>query len=212
MKGKLAGLYAIADTGLLDTHRLPVAVAAALAGGAAAVQLRCKGDARQRLAAARTLRPLCSDHQVPLIINDDVEVALAVGADGVHLGSSDMALADARLALGDASLIGASCYADGPLARRMQQAGADYVAFGSVYPSPTKPTAVRATLALIRAERPELEISVVAIGGITPENTPALLSAGVDAIAVISSLFGATDIRRQAQRFARCFQPKRGNT
>ncbi len=211
MSQRLSGLYAIADTGLLSPEVLPAAVAAAIAGGASAVQLRCKRSAGERLAAARAIAPLCHQHGVSLIINDDVQVALAVGAAGVHLGREDVALTQARAALGPAAIIGMSCYADGPRARRMQAGGADYVAFGSVYPSAIKPGAVRASVDLIRTQRHHLDIAVVAIGGITPENTPALLAAGVDAVAVITGLFGAEDVRRQARRFTACFDSTRGN-
>jgi len=208
------GLYALTPDEP-DTARLAGLVRAALAGGAAAIQYRSKTLAAtlRREQAAALLGP-CRDAGVPLIVNDDVELAVAIGADGVHLGREDGDLAAARRRLGAGRLLGASCYNRLELARRACAAGADYVAFGSAYASPTKPDAVRAPLELYREARRALGVPIVAIGGITVDNAPALIGAGVDALAVITALFEAPDAIVIAARarefhdlFARAGQP-----
>jgi thiamine-phosphate pyrophosphorylase len=201
----LRGLYAITPDG--GSHdELEKQVGEALRGGARLVQYRDKTrDAAQRLENASALRALCHRHGARLIINDDVALAIAIDADGVHLGVHDGDLAQARRALGADKLLGASCYADFALARQAQAAGADYVAFGAVYPSPTKPHAVRAPLSLFARCRAELGITCCAIGGITLENAPALRAAGADLIAVISDLFAAPDIGARAAQFSQLY-------
>jgi thiamine-phosphate pyrophosphorylase len=202
------GLYAITPE-TPDTSRLVVLVRAALAGGATVVQYRSK-DAPQavRRQQARRLAELCRAHGVPLIVNDDVELAGETGADGVHLGADDGDLVAARRQMGPDKLVGASCYSRVDLAVAAQTAGADYVAFGSVFPSPTKPAAVRAPLALFADARRTVGLPLVAIGGITPENAPEVIAAGADALAVVSALFDAPDVTARAQAFARLFEPR----
>jgi thiamine-phosphate pyrophosphorylase len=179
------------------------AVAAAIAGGARIVQYRDKsGDSDRRLVEASALRALTLAHNVVFLINDDVALAQAVAADGVHLGREDGAITSARMALGDEAIIGASCYNDFALAEQAVLAGADYVAFGAFYPSKTKPQAVPATPALLARARAELALPLCAIGGITVENAPPLLAAGVDMLAVISAVFAAPNIAAAAQDFA----------
>ena len=146
---------------------------------------------------------LAREFGVPVIINDDVELALELGADGAHLGRDDGELAAARKRL-RGKLLGASCYNNLALARAAVQAGADYVAFGSVFPSPTKPQAVRAPLGLFREAKP-LGIPLVAIGGITLDNAPQLIAAGADLLAVLSDLFEARDIRQRARDYGKLF-------
>jgi len=144
-------------------------------------------------------------------VNDDVELAIAIGADGAHLGSGDGDLAEARRRLGPRRLLGASCYNRLELARAAVAAGVDYVAFGAAFPSPTKPGAVRAPLELYREARRTLPVRIVAIGGITVGNAAELLAAGVDAIAVITALFEAGDVEQSARElrdlFARIESP-----
>lgn len=196
------GLYAITDgprADLLDVG------ARALAGGACVLQYRDKTtNAARRHAEAVALRRLCDAHAVPLIINDDVRLAAEAGAAGVHLGCSDGDVAAARAVLGDGAIIGVSCYASLELARAAATAGADYVAFGAFFPSPTKPQAARASIDLLRRSA-KLGVPRVAIGGITPDNAPALVEAGADFLAVISAVFAAPDVRAAAQRFARLY-------
>ena len=200
------GLYAITDAGLLPDERLIDAVAAAIRGGARLIQYRDKShDSARRLAQATALNALCQDHGVPLIINDDVELAFAVGAAGVHLGRDDADITTARARLGPRALIGVSCYDRLDLALNAARAGADHVAFGAFFPSPTKPSEIRAPLDLLQQARARLDLPIVAIGGITPENAAALLAAGADYLAVVSGVFAQPDIQVAARRYATLF-------
>lgn len=205
MKPRIEGLYALTPD-IPDTGRLLALVGEALKGGARAVQYRSKSeDVALRHEQAAELIGLCHRHGVPLIVNDDVRLAALTDADGVHLGESDAPLHEARINLGPEKIIGVSCYQDLERARRLAAAGADYVAFGSVYPSPTKPGARTCPLEVITEAKRQLAVPVVAIGGITPENAPPVIAAGADALAVISALFDAPDVRLAAARFARLF-------
>jgi len=181
----------------------------ALVGGARMVQYRNKTgtDALRREQCAAVLA-LCRAAGAPLIVNDDLELALAIGADGLHLGREDISIGAARKRLGDAMLLGASCYDRLELALAARDAGADYVAFGSAFPSTTKPGAPHASPALYREAKSRLNSPIVAIGGITLENAQTLIAAGVDAVAVISALFDAPDIAAAAHGFDRLFDKK----
>ncbi len=206
---RLRGLYAITPPGLTAAGDLAV-VEAALRGGAAFLQYRDKeADAASRLAVAHTLRRLCHQFGARLLINDDLPLALAAAADGVHLGAGDGDLHAARRALPAGCLLGASCYGDFARARSAVAAGADYVAFGSMYPSTTKPLAPAAALSLFARCRAELGVPSCAIGGITIGNAPALLIAGADMLAVISDLFAAADIEARAAAYQSLFEDKR---
>lgn len=202
----LRGLYAITPE-VADGPRLLCQAEGALQGGCRWLQYRDKDPSptvrRQRAVA---LLGLCRRHGARLIINDDLELALAVGADGVHLGRDDGDLAVARTALGPGKVLGASCYDNFPLAVRAAAAGADYVAFGAVYPSLTKPGAVPAPLDLFRRCRDELSVPACAIGGITVDNAPPVIAAGASLLAVISDLFGAPDIAVRATAYQRLFE------
>lgn len=196
----LRGLYAITPEAL-DPDDLRRRVGAALDGGIAMLQYRRK--ARATLGEARELARMCRSRGARFIVNDDVELALACGADGVHLGRDDGALAAARARL-PGLLLGASCYDDPGAARAAVAAGADYVAFGSVFASPTKPHAVRAPLTLFH-EAKALGVPVAAIGGITLENAPTVVQAGADLLAVISDLFDTDDIAGRARAYGKLF-------
>jgi thiamine-phosphate pyrophosphorylase len=197
---KLCGLYAITpESG--ETDLLLGQVAQALQGGIALLQYRRK--ARQSLREALALAAQCRARGVPFIINDDVALALEAGADGVHLGRDDGEVAAARSKL-KGKMLGVSCYDSLAAARAAVAAGADYVAFGSVFASPTKPAAVRAPLGLF-AEARGLGVPLVAIGGITLQNAPQLIAAGADALAVISDLFDAADIAARARAYGKLF-------
>jgi len=196
------GLYAITDGPRVD---LLAACEAALDGGATLLQYRDKThDAPRRFAEARALVSLCSRFAVPLIVNDDVELAAAVRAAGVHLGEDDVDVASARGRLGADAIIGVSCYDSLDRARTLAAAGADYLAFGAFHPSPTKPNARKATLSLLRDAK-AFGLPLVAIGGITAENGGAIVEAGADYLAVISAVFQATDTRAAARAFATLF-------
>lgn len=202
-RGRLRGLYAITDGPRTDLIEV---CTAALAGGAALLQYRDKtADHARRRSEADALHALCMRHRVPLIINDDVGLALAVGASGVHLGERDDTVASARARLGKHAIIGVSCYDSIERARAMAAAGADYLAFGAFFASPTKPQARRAGLRLLREAR-TFGVPLVAIGGISADNARQLIDAGADAVAVVSALFGARDVRAAAVRFAALFQ------
>lgn len=183
------GLYALTDPDLPPGHDLSASVRAWLAGGAVMVQYRDKsGEPGRRRREAGVLVELCRGAGAPLIVNDDVPLAAEVDADGVHLGEDDPAIEYARDRLGGEALVGASCYDSLQRAHDAVRRGADYVAFGSIYPSPTKPGARRATLALLREARAELDVAIVAIGGLTPDNAGAVIAAGADLLAVIGGL------------------------
>jgi len=203
--GKLKGLYAITPEEP-STQVLARKVRLALAGGASIVQYRSKSaDPAARRAQGEALLALCRASCVPLIVNDDLELAEAIGADGLHLGREDVPIAAARGRLGPAKILGASCYDQLALAAAARDAGADYVAFGSAFASRTKPGAVRASLALYREAKSRLGCPIVAIGGITSRNAQALIDAGVDSVAVIRALFDAEDIEQRAREFAAMF-------
>jgi len=200
------GLYAITDALLIPDDRLIVAVEQAILGGARLIQYRDKShDAARQLTQATALNALCQHYAIPLIVNDDVELAVQVGAAGVHIGKDDPVLAIARARLGQQAIIGVSCYDRLDLALEAVRAGADYVAFGAFFPSPTKPTEVRASIALLRKARAALSVPIVTIGGITPDNAPLLLDVGADALAVVSGVFGQPDIQAAARRYANLF-------
>lgn len=203
-----SGLYAIADTGLIAIDRLLEAVEQALLGGARLIQYRDKTVGAHRVDQARALAALCRAHRAPLIINDDIELANWVDADGVHLGKDDPPPALARQWLGPQAIIGVSCYNQLGLALEAVQAGADYVAFGSFFLSPTKPTAVRADIHLLSEARQALTVPLVAIGGITPANGKPLVEAGADYLAVVSGVFAQAPIRAAAQAYADLFAPR----
>ena len=205
-KKHLRGLYALTSDDLLVTDLLP-RVELALRGGCRLLQYRDKQRSRvEKIGVAQALKALCARFNALLIINDDVELALIVDADGVHLGGQDGDLTAARAVLGSHKILGASCYAEFSRAEAAVLAGADYVAFGAFFLSPTKPLAVRAPLALIERCRAELPIPVCAIGGITLANAAPLIAAGANLLAVISDLFAAPDIEAQAGAYQKLFQ------
>jgi thiamine-phosphate pyrophosphorylase len=203
LSARISGLYAITPDEP-DTAELLCKVRLALHGGARVLQYRNKAaDQALRLKQAIALRKLTHEFSMPLIINDDAGLAQKVDADGVHLGGEDGSVAAARAVLGGAKLIGVSCYNRMALAHEAVRQGADYVAFGSFFASAVKPDAVVASPDLLRQARREIVLPLVAIGGITVHNGAQLLEAGADALAVISAVFGAADIRDAARQFAK---------
>ncbi|MCB1872158.1 MAG: thiamine phosphate synthase [Chromatiaceae bacterium] len=200
------GLYAITDSTLTPAETILLQVEQALDGGVRMLQYRDKSSNFQfQREQAECLLRLCRQAGVPLIINDDVDLALTVGADGVHLGRDDANLKTGRERLGPEAIIGISCYNDFELALQAEQSGADYVAFGRFFASTTKPAAVPAGIELLHRAKTELKIPTVAIGGITPENGAALVVAGADMLAVIQGVFGQPDIRAACNQFQRLF-------
>ncbi|MDR0441179.1 MAG: thiamine phosphate synthase [Candidatus Accumulibacter sp.] len=192
-RDRLRGLYVITPENP-DAAGWLARVDAALRGGARILQYRDKsGVAARQRETALALRALTRECGALFIVNDSVPLALAVNADGVHLGGDDGDLAAAREALGGDRIVGASCYADFARARAAARAGADYVAFGAVFASPTKPHAVHADLALFGRCRDELGVPSCAIGGITLDNAASVAAAGADMLAVITDVFGEGD-------------------
>ncbi len=210
MKAKnISGLYALTPD-LADTEKLCHLVEASLLGGASAIQYRNKSASHElRIKQACALLKLCRQHNVPLIINDDIELCLAINADGVHLGEKDIGkygnLAEARVRLGGDKILGASCYNRFELAQAAQVNGADYVAFGACFASGTKPNAVKTSLELISQAQRELNMPIVAIGGITLDNAELVISAGADCVAVIDALFSSNNVQSSAQQFSQLF-------
>jgi len=204
MRKTISGLYAITP-GLADPELLAGKVEAALRGGAHVVQYRNKaaGEPLRHEQAVR-IAQLCRAAGACFIVNDSIELARKVAADGVHLGKDDEGVGAARALLGPGKLIGVSCYNELWRARDAVAQGADYIAFGSFFPSTTKPRAVTAARDLLRAAK-EFSVPIVAIGGVTPDNAAGLIEAGADAVAVLSAVFDAPDVERAARRIARLF-------
>lgn len=188
MKFPERGLYVITQAEGLSIQQLVLNVEAALKGGAAVVQYRDKNPTDARLAASELLR-ICHAYRVPLLINDSVELALDVGADGVHLGKDDGEIDLARRRLGKHAIIGVSCYNDVQKASFAVKSGADYVAFGRFFPSGTKPLARPAEFTTLNLAKQLLPCPLVAIGGILPSNGGQLIDAGADLLAVIGGVF-----------------------
>lgn len=203
----MRGLYAITPTALcLDPPRLLADVACALRGGARLIQYRDKTDDHaRRLSCARALRALCDRHRAKLIVNDDVDLALAAGAHGVHLGLDDMGLLEARARLGPDRVIGITCQDSLARARAASEGGADYLAFGAFFASQTKPDARHATMSLLQQARGLTSLPLCAIGGITPQNCAPLIESGADLVAAVDGVFGAKDIEAAARAYARRF-------
>lgn len=192
MSTPLRGVYLITPD-LSDTELLLERTRQALVAGLALLQYRNKVASMQvRARQAYALAELCRESKVPLIVNDDPELAMAVGAAGVHLGGEDGSLRLARERMGPSALVGASCYASYERAARARSEGASYIAFGAFAASPTKPLATRADLKLLEQASP-LALPIVAIGGITPATAPSLVAAGADLLAVITSVYEAAD-------------------
>ena len=205
MRARLRGLFAITpDTA--DTTQLVAQVEAALQGGAALVQYRNKtAAATLKREQAHALAILCLCHNTPLIINDDLSLALEVDAAGVHLGREDGDIAAARARLGPEKILGASCYNTLDRAIHAAAAGVDYIAFGAVFVSATKPQAAHAPLSLITTAR-DLGYPIAAIGGITLDNAGSVIAAGAAMLAVITDLFDAPDIRARATAYRQLFE------
>lgn len=188
IKFPATGLYAITQTANKSGDTIINEVAAAVKGGAVVVQYRDKNPTDAPF-VGRELVKICHRHNVPLLINDDIELAALVGADGVHLGREDGAVTQARKQLGDEAIIGVSCYNFVEQAIAAQAQGATYAAFGRFFPSSSKPLAAPAQIETLRQAKLALTIPIVAIGGILPDNGAPLLAAGADLLAVIGGIF-----------------------
>ena len=202
---RIGGLYAITPDEA-DTEVLLDSTEQALAGGARLIQYRNKtADLALRLHQSRLLLQLCRTHGVPFIVNDYLDLALTIDADGIHLGAHDVSVVTARQRLGKQKIVGASCYNDPNLGRAAQVQGADYVAFGAFYPTVTKRNTVVATLNTLQQAKAELTVPVVCIGGISVDNVLPLVQAGADAIAVSHALYRSAHVYKTAVAFSRYF-------
>ena len=202
---QIKGLYAVTPD-ILNTELLCEKVEKVLQGGASLVQYRNKAaDAGLRLRQATALLVLCRSFNVPLIINDHLDLCAQIDADGLHLGATDCDLGAARRLLGEHKILGASCYNRLDLAVQAETAGASYVAFGACFSSSTKPDALNASSSLFAEAKHKIKIPLVAIGGITLQNASQVIQAGASAIAVLDALFNAEDVEATSQQFAKLF-------
>lgn len=193
-------LYAVTDRRALPAGvTLAQAVEAALDGGVTCLQLREKeASAGEILALARTLLPLCRARRVPLLINDRVDIALAAGADGVHLGQEDLPLPEARALLGPDRILGATAHTVEE-ALRAQAEGADYLGVGAMFPTGTKTNTIPTSADTLKAICAAVSIPVVAIGGVNAQNLPTLAGTGIAGAAVVSAIFSQSDLTAAAR-------------
>jgi thiamine-phosphate pyrophosphorylase len=203
----LAGLYVVTPN-WDDTDRLIKVTEQALLGGASLVQYRHKfATPGVRLQQARRLLELCRSHQTPLIINDHWDLCMELGADGIHVGGTDMTVAKVRAIVGSDKIVGASCYGDLNLARAAQRAGASYIALGGFYPSAVKEYPVTTSFDTVRSASVEISLPNVVIGGMTIQNAKPLVERGAHMVAAISSIYLAPYPRTAAENFVRLFAP-----
>ena len=206
MQTKVRGLYVITDTHLIPRGRFVETVEAALRGGATMVQLREKTAPHEEIVRlGRELLAVTRRYGALLIVNDHPLVAREIGADGAHVGREDPPVAEARSLLGPHAIIGASCYGEVARAVAAEEAGADYVAFGTPFPSPTKAKRTDTSLGIYQEVKQQVKVSVFAIGGITADNARQVIEAGADGIAVVSGVFGAPDVESAARALAQLF-------
>lgn len=200
-----SGLYAVTRTHYNAMEEIVSAVDAAIKGGAGVVQYRDKSEKRC-IAAARQVLEKCHASAIPLIINDDIALVKAIGADGVHLGKDDTDINQAKAQLGNDAIIGVSCYNSIYRAEKAQSEGATYIAYGRFFPSRSKPNAPATGLEVLTESN--LDIPIVAIGGITVQNGKQLLDAGADLLAVIDGIFGQENIQQAAEQLHKLFTEK----
>jgi len=205
---RIQGLYGITDPQLIADQNLYDTVSQAIDGGLAILQYRNKVASQPIMyQQAEVLKKLCEANQVLFFVNDSLELAKSIDADGVHIGKHDGAIAAARKALGENAIIGVSCYNQLENALAAEQAGADYIAFGRFFGSQTKPEAIQAYPELIVAAKDKISLPIVAIGGISIDNADILLQAGADSLAVIHGIFGQVDVYAACQALNKQFLP-----
>jgi len=202
-RSRLRGLYAITDETLIPENQFTNLVEQALQGGASIIQYRDKsGDKNNCLHQASELRTLCKKYNALLIINDDIKLAQLVKADGVHLGKDDSSISTARKILGESAIIGISCYNQISLAIEAENKGANYVAFGAIFSSTTKPDAQNTSLQLLAEAKQQLNIPLCAIGGINSNNAKQVFDAGADMVAVINGIFAQAKVKEISQQIS----------
>ena len=207
MNSKLKGLYLLTDHHLTDQKGVVASVAEAIQGGAGVIQYRNKhANSDRKHWEILDLITLCRPLGIPLIVNDDAVLAAETGADGVHLGSNDGSVEETRKIVGDEAIIGLSCYNSLDRARMAEEQGASYIACGRFFPSRTKPDAVLAEPELLTMAKSELQLPIVAIGGVDSSNGKPLIDAGADMVAVINSVLGAPNIEQAAHNIAMLFK------
>lgn len=206
-KSKLTGLYVITDAHLMPRDRFVDMVEAAVQNGATMVQLREKDTPRDEVVRlGREVLAVTRRYNALLIVNDDPSVAREIGADGVHVGREDPPVEETRAMVGDDVIIGVSCYGEVDTAVAAEQAGADYVAFGSPFPSPTKRGKGSTPIGIFQAAKQRVSLPIFAIGGIHIGNAQQLIDAGADGVAVVSGVFGAPDVAAAARELAQLFK------
>lgn len=203
MKFPTSGLYAITQTEEKSSATIIQEILLALKGGASVIQYRDKNP-DDVIYLAKELLALCKQYNVPLLINDNVELAHRIGANGVHLGKDDGDIISARKKLGSKAIIGVSCYNDLSSALQAEKQGADYVAFGRFFPSTSKPLAALAQLETLHQAKNKIQIPIIAIGGILPSNGDQLLKAGANVLAVIGGVF-THDPEQSAKAYLKLF-------
>jgi thiamine-phosphate pyrophosphorylase len=208
MQYQIKGLYVITDEKLIPRKRFVETVEKAIKGGAKIVQLREKqSSSKDILRLAEGLLKLTRRYNVPLIIDDYPELARDIGAEGVHLGQHDTSLAEARKVLGNRAIIGVSCYSSIERGLEAHEEGADYLAFGTPFFTPTKPDRQPTSFEILKEARRVIpKIPIFAIGGITPQNVASILETGVDGIAVITSVFGSSDPEKVSRQLSAFFE------
>ena len=201
----MQGLYLVTPN-WEDTARMVRITETALHAGAAMVQYRNKdAHARLRREQGAALLTLCRRYGRPLVINDHLDLCLTLGADGVHVGGTDLSVRAVRAALGPDKIVGASCYGELDLARAAERDGASYAAFGGFYPSLVKQYSFVTAPAIVREARAELALPIVVIGGMTPDNAAPLVARGAHMVAAISSIYNAEDAERAVRAFDQLF-------
>ena len=189
-----------------DTEALIKTTEIALTVGVGLLQYRHKtASGELRLEQASALLKICRQHNVPFIVNDHIDLCIALDGDGIHVGGTDASVAVVRTLIGKDKILGASCYGDFALAEQAQIAGASYVAFGGFYPSRVKKYEVSTPASIVSKAKSELTVPVCVIGGMTPENAKPLVKEGADMVAAISSVYSAADIATAVREFAAFF-------
>lgn len=199
------GLYVITDCEQLPPGELFLRTQQILDAGIVALQYRDKTENKNKMEIAMKLKDMCRQKHTLFIINDDVELANELQADGVHVGRDDSDYRQVRDLLGEETILGLSCYNEFEKALEAQENGVDYIAFGSVFPTNSKKNTVSSPIDLIKMAKQKLDIPVAAIGGITPDNCIQLIDAGVDLLAVISSVYQSPNPYQTVKKFNHLF-------